>query len=331
MRDWIRGEDRDPHLYKELAAGVVVSSAVFLAASLIPDLGFVIGMFAPLPVIYYSKSGRMQGLVVFALALLVVISFMAVIGSGFNIAFLIVWGSFGIVLSEMFRKKYAIDKIILLSIVVLTLIALAFLSSYSLRMNEDPWTLIEKYVSGGVNGLIQAYSQAGVSQEQVSLIKNNAGQISKFIYHVFPALMIVSMIFLAWLNVMAAKILFEFRKLPFSDFGDLTSWKIPDKFVWFVIAAGAMILVPIDRFKISGLNMLIVFLFIYLFQGLSIINFFFKKKGVPVLLRGMFYFLIFAQHILALLVICLGFFDIWIDFRKLNRGVKLPVQGREPH
>jgi uncharacterized protein YybS (DUF2232 family) len=133
-------------------------------------------------------------------------------------------------------------------------------------------------------------------------------------------------IFFVWLNILAVRSIFIWRRAVFPDYGDLSSWKIPDKMVWFVIASGALILIPVEGFKIAGLNLILVFLFIYFFQGLSIIHFFFQKKNISRFLRIIFYIMIFIQHFLLLAVVVLGFFDLWVDFRKLKKEVKLSAE-----
>jgi hypothetical protein len=50
---------------------------------------------------------------------------------------------------------------------------------------------------------------------------------------------------------------------------------------------------------------------------------------MPNFLRGVFYILIFAQLILSLMVIGLGFFDLWLDFRKINQPIKLSEEKGE--
>jgi uncharacterized protein YybS (DUF2232 family) len=55
---------------------------------------------------------------------------------------------------------------------------------------------------------------------------------------------------------------------------------------------------------------------IYFFQGIAIVSFYVEKKQFPRLLRVMLYGLIAMQQLLLLLVIAVGFFDTWIDFRR---------------
>jgi uncharacterized protein YybS (DUF2232 family) len=62
-------------------------------------------------------------------------------------------------------------------------------------------------------------------------------------------------------------------------------------------------------------------LVIYFFQGIAIVSFYFDKKGFPKILRGILYGLIALQQFVLLLVIAAGFLDLWIDFRRLKKGV----------
>ncbi|MBN2251676.1 MAG: DUF2232 domain-containing protein, partial [Candidatus Altiarchaeota archaeon] len=105
----------------------------------------------------------------------------------------------------------------------------------------------------------------------------------------------------------------------YPSFGDLSRWKIFDKVVWLVVIAGIFIMIPLETLRILGLNILIVLLFIYMLQGLAIMSFFFQRKNVPVFMRALGYFLVFAQQFLLLIVAGVGLIDTWVDFRKLGR------------
>jgi uncharacterized protein YybS (DUF2232 family) len=79
-----------------------------------------------------------------------------------------------------------------------------------------------------------------------------------------------------------------------------------------------MLLVPEKGIRILGLNGFIILMTIYFFQGIAIVSFFFEKKDIPMLLRVILYSFIGMQFFLILLVIATGFFDMWLDFRKLE-------------
>jgi len=58
---------------------------------------------------------------------------------------------------------------------------------------------------------------------------------------------------------------------------------------------------------------------LYFFQGIAIAAFFFEKKKLPKMIRLFLYSLIGFQQIVLLFVIGMGFFDVWLDIRKLNK------------
>jgi uncharacterized protein YybS (DUF2232 family) len=66
---------------------------------------------------------------------------------------------------------------------------------------------------------------------------------------------------------------------------------------------------------------------IYFIQGISIVSFYFDKRNFPRMLRGVLYGLIGIQQLFSLLVIGLGFFDLWIDFRRIDKNEKLDIES----
>ncbi|MDD5711746.1 MAG: DUF2232 domain-containing protein, partial [Smithellaceae bacterium] len=179
-----------------------------------------------------------------------------------------------------------------------------------------PWQLIGTYVAQSVGENINMYAQMGFPAEQVAILKDNARQIIFFLTNVFPALVLVSISSVVLINLLAARGLLAKQGISFPAFGELALWKSPDHLVWLFIAAGMATLVPLTAVRYVGINLLVICMFVYLLQGLAIIGFFFRVKQVPVYLRGLFYLLIFLQQYLMILVVALGLFDLWIDFRR---------------
>jgi uncharacterized protein YybS (DUF2232 family) len=58
---------------------------------------------------------------------------------------------------------------------------------------------------------------------------------------------------------------------------------------------------------------------IYFFQGIAVVSFYFKKKQFPKALRAILYGLMAMQQLLLLVVVAMGFFDMWFDFRRLRK------------
>ncbi|MDO9527608.1 MAG: DUF2232 domain-containing protein [Syntrophales bacterium] len=325
FRKWIQTlkEGRSKILKREFSRGIIISSFVFLAVATTPVLGSIGLIFIPLPVLYYySKLGRTQGLVVFVVSLLVLTISYQFWNLEVSLPFFFLLGSLGLILSEILRKSCSIEKTVLYSTIALSTLCFALLIYYNVKTGKTPWGLIEFYISESIRENIRLYSQLDISSEQINLIKENANQIIAVIISLFPALVLISTSFIVWLNILAGKLIFQKVGMWYPDFGDLAYWKAPDWMIWFVIISGGLLLISVGMIKIVALNLLIIFLFIYMFQGLAIISFFFKKKNVPGFLRIICYFLIFGQQFLLLLVVGLGLFDIWFNFRKLDKKMK---------
>ncbi len=78
-------------------------------------------------------------------------------------------------------------------------------------------------------------------------------------------------------------------------------------------------LFPASVTKLIGLNVLLILMTIYFFQGMAIVSFFFEKKQVPRLFKILLYTLIVLQQLVLLAVIGIGLFDMWLNFRKLEK------------
>jgi uncharacterized protein YybS (DUF2232 family) len=96
----------------------------------------------------------------------------------------------------------------------------------------------------------------------------------------------------------------------------LSRWSAPGFIIWIFIAAGGLLLLPVEQIRFLSLNILIVTCFIYLLQGFAIISSLFQNKNVPIFFRYLFYFLIAVQQFIMIPIVVAGLVDIWVDFRR---------------
>lgn len=306
----------------EFFAGIAVSSLIFLAASIIPLVGTFFFILTPLPILYYySKTGRIPGLTIFLISLFVVSVILIFSGSIINLPFLILSGCLGVIISEMFRKNYTIERTIFYPATFLVIVLFSFILFESLSLRMQPWHLIEDYIGRNIQASMSIYAQLDIPAEQIDLIKDNFKEITHFFTNIFPALILVSALFTVWINALAAGEIFPRKGMPYPDFGDLSRWKTPESLIWILIASGGMVLIPAEWAKFLGLNLLIICLFVYLLQGLSIISFLFKTKNINRVFRIACYFFIFVQLFFISLVIAVGAFDLWVDFRRFIKPI----------
>ena len=309
--------------FNNLFFGIVISSLTFLAAALIPFFGSAVMVMSPLPILYYySRNGRMRGLAILIISLSAVALVLTFYDSMVNFPILLLSGCLGIIFSEVLKKSYSIEITILIPVIVLLIIWSSFILYESIHSGVSPQHLIESYINRNIQDNIQFYGKLDVPEETLSVIRDNSMQIVGFFMNIFPSLALISATFSVWVNILSGKAIFQKKSLWYPDFGDLSCWKTPDKLVWLLITGGGMLLIPIEWIRLSGLNILIICMLLYLFHGLAIVSFIFKRKNVPRLFRMLFYFLIFAQQYVTILVVAAGLFDLWIDFRKYIKPPK---------
>jgi hypothetical protein len=148
------------------------------------------------------------------------------------------------------------------------------------------------------------------------------------ILQLLPAAAFVSLGLVVLFNVVLLCRRFPEKRPFWLTLVSLREWKAPDFLVWGVIVSGFSMFIPgLESLKTLAANFLLVFGACYFFQGLAIIAFYFNKNNVPRFVRGVVYLFIVFQQIFTLLVVGLGLFDLWVDFRRLRKQDLNPSQA----
>lgn len=303
--------------------GIAILTLTLLSVALVPFIGPITIIMAPLPILYYCfRLGSLQGLAALAVAFLAVSVILHLLGRPVNISAIIMIGFTGVMLSETLKRRYSLEKTFAFASLTLFFCGVGFVLYYAMQAGVAPWRMVEMYIEGTIKENLKLYEQMNISEDQITVIRDNTMEITRFFTDIFPALTLSGAVMTVWLNMLAARSLLRKHSGEFPDFGDLTLWKAPEKLVWLLIVSGAMMLAPGEILDTVGMNVLIVCCLIYLFQGLAITSFFFRHKQVPVIFRWLFYVLIVVQHYMLVFVIAVGLADMWIDFRKRITGIK---------
>lgn len=298
-------------------------SLIALIISSVPLFGSVLLFLLPIPIIYcYLKNGRLHGLLVILASLL--ISMLLASNDqalGFPVIFLLFAGFLGIVLAEFLKRHYSIEATIFLPVLMLLLVwsSLIFYKTSVSGIHVEQW--LKNFIYRNIQDSIALYTALDVPAETIRVLKDNGRQIADFLVNILPAVALISAVFSVWINVLVVRGLLKKSELLNPEIMDLSLWKAPEKLVWFLIAAGMMLLIPAESVNIFGMNILIVAFFIYLLQGLAVTSFFLKTKKIPLALRAIFYFSVSIQQYFTLLVVAIGLFDLWVDFRKRIRPI----------
>jgi uncharacterized protein YybS (DUF2232 family) len=300
---------------KDIVTGIAITCFLFGISIYLPIIGFFFTLFIPLPILFYrSKLGRKTGLFV-PIATIVVI---AIVLGGISIdsLFFLELLTLGFVLGELFEQKLSIEKTIAYASGMVLCSGFVVLVFYGNMTNNGIAGIVSVYISKNLELTVALYESLGAPEQTLYRLSNSLDKIHYVLLRIIPSLAAASTVFVAWVSVIVARPMFNARGLFFPDFGMLNLWKAPETLVWGVIGCGLMLFIPANALKLLALNGMILLMTVYFFQGIAIVSYFFEKKRFPLFIRIFFYSLIVLQQIFLLFVIAIGFFDIWLNFRR---------------
>ena len=303
-------------MLKDIANGVLITCLILAASVLLPIIGIFCSLLLPLPTLYYRiKLGRIFSALIPIISL--VILMVAMKAFPFDIVFVAVLLIIGFSLGELQELKFSIEKTILLTCGMAFLGGAVSLILFSATTGHSLLADFSQSVAHNREFLLQLYRSMGMPAESIPDFERFLNEIQSIVIRILPALIITTTLFVIWINVLLGRYLLSSRNFRYPAYGRLNLWQAPDYLIWGVIGFGLLMLIPDDLSKTIGLNGLITMMMVYFFQGVAIVSFFFEKKQVPRFAKIMLYALLILQEVL-LVVIAIGFIDVWANFRKLE-------------
>ena len=193
---------------------------------------------------------------------------------------------------------------------------------YSLTFTQGVDQLISNYAARYQTLSTQLFSQSAELYPEMKIDRQMLEKASSILVSAFPAIFINSYLTMIWLNILLIKRLLKTKGIIVKSIENLDQWRAPEYLVFGVIGLSALMFFSTGVLTTFALNSLIILMFVYFFQGIAIVSFLFTKKSSPFALRSFFYILIAIQPLFMFLVIGLGLFDTWFNFRKLDTACK---------
>lgn len=304
---------------------LALASSIFLFMSgvSLPPLGIILLPFVPQPVLLFGlKYGVVSGLGVLVAAWLLLFLFAEELAFIYGV-FAVMAGLLLGLLGKLRAIEYLVGAVAGAMLAVAAGIAYYFFGSWA-AMFQD----LRAGMTQQIESAARMQEKMGLPAESISLLKDQAPQIVEMMLRLLPSLLLLSFAFIVLINLLYIGRRFPERRSQWFALENLREWKAPEPLVWGLIFCGFALFVPI--FPLVGavaLNLLLVIGACYFAQGLAVIAFFFNKNNVPRFLRGLTYVLIVFQQIFTLLVVGLGLFDLWGDFRRLGKDKLNPSQA----
>ena len=302
---------RDPKLAPVAAAAF--SLGLFAAPWLVPIVGAFVTIWAPAPLVALyrlqgSRSGRLALMMALGGAILIVGN---LVGS---VAWLIylAYAAAALILGEAYVWDQSDERGIAIAAGASwgTVLAITW-GSGLMESGGQAWL---DYWTRQTGAVVRAYQDSGLSPESLEDVRYTLRLAGQLIAHLAIGILACGALLVAWANQLLAR-----RISPPEQRPALNTWRAPDRLVWVLIAAGAMMALLEGFWFWTGANLVIVLSLIYFFQGIAVLAFWLKKKNTPRLLRVGIYLLVAVEIFLALLVALMGLFDLWFNFRRLGK------------
>src|SRR5262245_31776451 len=305
---------------------LALASSVFLFMSglSLPPLGIVLFPFVVQPVLLFGiKYGIAGGLAIVAVAIIVLLLIATE-------ELALIYGIFALMAALLLAAlgRIRVIEYVVVGIAAATSAATAglmfyFYGSWAGLSQDLRATLTQQLVSAA-----RMQEKMGLPQSGLEKLQEQTPQIVDLMLQLLPALLFLSFAFIALLNILYLGRRFPELRSRWFTLKYLREWKGPEPLVWGLIASGFALFVPgLGWLWALALNLLLVLGACYFAQGLAVIAFFFHKNKVPRFLRTLTYLLIVFQQIFTLLVVGLGLFDLWGDFRRLRKDNLTPSQA----
>ena len=302
--------------YRAVILAAIQTAGLYAAALIIPVAGQILGLFAPVPlIIVFVRTGRREG----AAALFAAVLLSGLLG-GWQAAALFFF-SFGLMAlgtAEGMRRNMKPERIVLLGGLLPMAVSALLLFFYFLGAGKSPITTVEVYLRGSIAEAAKFYTTMGMT-EMAAYVNAVSDSFIHYLVRLLPGITLATSVTQAACCYGLARAVIARRpeSAPVFDRQPFASWHAPDAWVWGLIAALALIVVPQEAARLAGWNIAIILAVVYLAQGSAIVEHYLLKAHLKSFTRGLILALILAMPSIVF-VITLGIVDIWADVRKVR-------------
>jgi uncharacterized protein YybS (DUF2232 family) len=304
-------------LFQKLFISLGASALLLVGGVVLPPAGVVLIPLVPQPVLSFGMKYGIS----WALAGTIAAMLLLMVFGGTELALL--YGLFALIAAFLFGLLGRVRSIELL--VTGTAAAMSFVTAGLLLFSFGSWAAMEQDFRASMLQHLSAaagvHERMGFPQESLEILKERAPKIIDMIIQVAPALLFLTLALIVLINLLLLCRRFPEQRGNWLTLSNLREWKGPEPLVWGLIGCGFILFIPgFDALRLVAANLLLVIAAFYFAQGLAIVGYFFHKNNVPRFLRWVTYVLIGFEQVFTLLVVGLGLFDLWGDFRRLRKN-----------
>lgn len=292
--------------------GTAGSFTLFAAYMVIPPAGFLSGLLAPFPAIYFRFKHGLGTAFIITLGTATLLA--GVFGLQAGMLYLLQSGVIALVLPELLIRDYKASRSIAWTTAVnLAIYAIAALV-FSVISGQNLHNLAVNEINGSITQAIAIYEKAGIKGDELAQLKQSMTMAANQISKIYPALITLLLMTMAGCNLALIK-RFAVQLGTDLKLGNFNEFRNHELLIWLLIAAGFAQLAGTPIITIPALNVLVIVMMLYFLQGLAAISAIIARQPFAGVMRVMLYLMLLFQPYLAALIAAFGIFDLWGDFR----------------
>jgi len=306
---------------RTLPITVVITIMLYLGGALFPIVGALIGMAAMAPGVYLRFQTNLRWPLLAMVAAVVGLLFLVFRTPSPVAVYFFEFGLSSLIFDNLLRRRRFGVETLFLGAAATTFAIIVVMVWVSSGQGINPAVLTERFLRVNIDAVYALYQNAGVSADQLEVLRQAAEEVAVWAGSFFPTLLFVAFFSLQAFGFGAARVFYAKRHNAVPEIlngaAPFSRLQLYPQLVWLLILS----LVAIMFFSLTGLLRIValncagILLFAYLVQGFAILQFAFESFAVGRLPRFFIFFIFFAFQFLFIFFILLGVFDIWFDFR----------------
>lgn len=226
----------------------------------------------------------------------------------------------GVILGFGIKKKWTATSIVF-AVALATALTIGLTAiSYGLFFKANFIAEMTSMLDESQKISIDMYKRLNIPKEELVRQEEAFKIVSQFFITALPAILIASAILVAFINYFIAGKLLGRLGYVAPPLPVFSRWRAPWIMSWGYIGAVLALLAGQSSpvWKQIGINLLFVFSFWYMLQGLANISFYLQRTSLPRPVRGLM--MGGAIFLMGNFLSIAGLLDTWLDFRKLEKS-----------
>ena len=300
---------------------VALAVALFMASHFLPVVGIAISLVCPAPLVVlglrHSLGRACLGTLV---ATIIAGAFLGVTGALF---FAFGFGFLGIGLGYLAGKCQSGSDSMLFGVLV-SLASKLILMVIMVRLTGiNPFSLDPETISATVDRVVEFYRSAGMPEATLKGLTDQFRATIAMLPHIFPALLVMAAAVDCFLSyVISGAVLKRIGDIRLPALPAFEEWRFPKSLFWALLISMGLQLFGSQAGRVliaAGINIRILVSMLFFFQGVSVVWFVMKNRGLGPVVRWVIVGLLALIPLLSQLVLVAGIVDMWYDLRKRFR------------